>query len=142
MIRKPFNIGVLIACLLMLTGCFIFDLSSKKDRIVMRASSDLREKEIMLYARYEGTQTGTHVTLRKENFFELYSHSAFGWSYYSGTWNYLNNSDTIVLNYMYDHTTNWRYAVINGGDLSLEMESLDSLKTRKWKFEVVHNTLK
>jgi hypothetical protein len=140
MIRKPFSIGILSAFLLTLNGCFFYSPASKKDKIVKKISSDLREKEIVFYANFVGTENGAHLALRKENLFDFSSHYTFGWSYYSGTWEYLNNSDTIALNYMHDHRSIWRYAVIYGDNLSLVINPMDSLN-RTWEFKVAHNVL-
>ncbi len=141
MTRKPFIIATLLISMFVLQGCFIFGPVSKQDRIVKRNSSDLRKKEIVLYARYEGTQTGTHLKIRKEKLFDLFTHTAFGWSYYSGNWDRLNDSDTIVLSYSLEHETKYHYAVVNGDVLSLETEFLDSINKKSWKFEIVHNNL-
>lgn len=108
--KKPIFKILLFGLLLgLLSGCGIGYLTYSHligfnpDRQIKHDSKKIRDLEVLLYAYYEGTQNGAHIKLRTDNYFDFFWHSAFGWSYYAGTWQRDNESDTIRLSYIQNH---------------------------------------
>ena len=109
MIKKSLTIGILVLAIGVMNGCGVVFLGYshligvKPDRQIKRQSKDIRNKEVLLNANYEGMQNGAHFKLRADNCFDLFWHSAFGWQYYAGTWSENKDSDTLTLSYLQDH---------------------------------------
>ena len=140
-IPKIYILLSLIVLTKLLSGCFIFTTHTSTDKANKKQIKKLPDSEIVFYAKYAGTQTGTQIYFRRDSIFVLTTQGAFGWSQYNGNFKRLEESDTFSLIYLNDYNAKWNYVVIQKDKALLKKELNDTISKQIKTFQITKNII-
>ena len=91
----------IIKIVFIITAMYLYSCATtRNDKIVKRKSKIIREAKVFVFAEKLTVISDIKLKIREHHVFDLFESGMF-WKYYSGTWEYRN--DTLFLEYFNNH---------------------------------------